>query len=56
MDGGYRGKYCIVDLGSGKTEVVEPGDRFYQKYLSGHGLGAAVIAARQKAGIDSLFS
>lgn len=54
MAGGYMGKYCIVDLGSGKTEVVEPGDQFYKKYLSGYGLGAAVIAERQKAGIEPL--
>jgi aldehyde:ferredoxin oxidoreductase len=52
--GGYMGKYCIVDLGTGTTEMVEPGDRFYQKYLSGYGLGAAVITERQKAGIDPL--
>jgi aldehyde:ferredoxin oxidoreductase len=54
MAGGYMGKYCIVDLGSGKTEVVAPGDHFYKKYLSGYGLGAAVITERQKAGIESL--
>ena len=54
MAGGYTGKYCIVDLGTGKTEIVEPDDGFYRKYLSGYGLGAAVIMERQKAGIDPL--
>jgi hypothetical protein len=48
MAGGYTGKYCIVDLSSGTTEVVEPGDAFYRKFLAGYGLGAAVITERQK--------
>lgn len=54
MAGAYMGKYCIVDLGTGQTEVVKPGDDFYQKYLSGYGLGAAVITERQRAGVDPL--
>ncbi len=54
MAAGYTGKYCIIDLTSQKTEMVEPGDDFYRKYLSGYGLGAAVITMRQKAGIDPL--
>lgn len=56
MSASYMGKYLIVDLSSGQTEVVEPEDVFYQKYLSGYGLGAAVITERQKAGIDALSS
>jgi aldehyde:ferredoxin oxidoreductase len=51
MAGGYTGKYGIVNLSNGTTEVVEPG---YQKYLSGYGLGAAVIMQRQKPGLDPL--
>ncbi len=51
---GYMGKYVIIDLSTGKSEVVSPGDEFYKKYLSGYGLGAAVITERQKAGIDPL--
>lgn len=54
MAGGDTGKYCIVDLSTGNTEIVEPGDGFYRKYLSGYGLGAAVIMDRQQAGIDPL--
>jgi aldehyde:ferredoxin oxidoreductase len=54
MAGGYTGKYCIVDLSSGTTEVVEPGDAFYRKFLAGYGLGAAVITERQKPGVDPL--
>jgi aldehyde:ferredoxin oxidoreductase len=54
MAGGYTGKYCIVDLSRGSSENVEPGDAFYRKYLSGYGLGAAVIMERQKPGIDAL--
>ena len=54
MAGGYTGKYCIIDLSSKTTEVVEPGEAFYRKFLGGYGLGAAVIMERQKAGEDLL--
>lgn len=54
MSNGFTGKYCIVNLTTKAIEVVEPGDAFYQKYLSGYGLGAAVIMARQKRCIESL--
>ena len=54
MAGGCMGKYCIIDLGSQAVETVEPGDAFYRKYLSGYGLGAAVIMERQKPGLDPL--
>ena len=54
MAGGYTGKYCIVDLSSRNVETVEPGDEFYRKYLSGYGLGAAVIMERQRPGVDPL--
>jgi len=54
MLNGVTGKYCIIDLSSGQTEVVEPGEAFYKKYLSGYGLGAAVIMERQQAGVDAL--
>lgn len=54
MTQGVTGKYCIVDLTGQATEVVEPGEAFYRKFLSGYGLGAAVIMERQKPGIDPL--
>ena len=54
MAGGYTGKYSIIDLGSGNIEIVEPGDDFYRNYLSGYGLGAAVIMERQIPGLDPL--
>ena len=54
MAGGYTGKYCIIDLSSKTTEVVEPNDGFYRKFLGGYGLGAAVIMERQAAGVDPL--
>ncbi|MBU3914883.1 aldehyde ferredoxin oxidoreductase, partial [bacterium] len=54
MAGAYMGKYCVIDLTKQKTEVVELGEDFYKKYLSGYGLGAAVITERQKPGIDPL--
>ncbi len=52
--GGYMGKYCIINLTTGETEVVKPPDEFYRKYLGGYGLGAAVLTERQPAGIDPL--
>ena len=54
MLNGVMGKYCMIDLSTGKTEIVEPGEAFYKKYLSGYGLGAAVLMERQKAGVDAL--
>ena len=54
MPAGFIGKYCVVDLTKGSSEVFELKEEFYKKYLSGYGLGAAIIAERQKAGIDPL--
>ncbi len=51
---GYMGKYVIINLSTGKSEVVSPGDEFYKKYLTGYGIGAAVITERQKAKINPL--
>ncbi|MDM8549225.1 aldehyde ferredoxin oxidoreductase family protein [Desulfobacterales bacterium HSG2] len=51
---GFTGKYCIINLTNGETRVVKPGEAFYKKYLSGYGLGAAVISELQKPGIDPL--
>jgi aldehyde:ferredoxin oxidoreductase len=52
--GGYMGKYLIVNLSNKSHEVVPLTDGFYRKFLSGYGLGAAVITERQKPGIDPL--
>ena len=52
MAGGYTGKYCIVNLTTGRSEVFEPGEEFYQKFLTGYGLGAAVLTVHQKPGIE----
>jgi len=54
MTGGCTGKYCIIDLSRATTEVVEPDEAFYRKYLGGYGLGAAVIMERQKPGTAAL--
>jgi aldehyde:ferredoxin oxidoreductase len=54
MSGGFVGRYCIVNLSTRKTEIVKPDEAFYKKYLSGYGLGAAVITERQMPGIDPL--
>jgi aldehyde:ferredoxin oxidoreductase len=52
--GGFMGKYLVVNLSGKTSETIAPGEEFYKKYLSGYGLGAAVIAERQTAGIDPL--
>ena len=54
MTGGAAGKYAIIDLSSGNVEEVTPDDAFYRKYLTGYGLGAAVITDRQAPGTDPL--
>ena len=54
MSGGFIGRYAVVDLSAGTTEEFELSDDFFQRYLSGYGLGAAVITERQQAGMDPL--
>ena len=54
MNGGFTGRYAVIDLTSESTQVFEPGEEFYKQYLSGYGLGAAVITDHQIAGIDPL--
>ena len=54
MPGGFMGKYLIVDLTKKSFETVKPPEGFYKKYLSGYGLGAAVITERQRPGIKAL--
>ena len=54
MGNGFMGKYLVVNLTNGSTETAELTENFYKKYLTGYGLGAAIIAERQKPGIDAL--
>jgi aldehyde:ferredoxin oxidoreductase len=54
MAEGFTGKYAIIDLTTGTTEVIKPEAAFYRKFLSGYGLGAAVILERQEPGIHPL--
>ena len=54
MARGVTGKYLIIDLTSRAHEEVVPDEAFYQSFLSGYGLGAAVITRRQPAGVDPL--
>lgn len=54
MPGGFIGKYCVVDFTKRSSDVFELKEEFSKKYLSGYGLGAAIIAERQKPGIDPL--
>ncbi|HUT53522.1 MAG TPA: aldehyde ferredoxin oxidoreductase family protein [bacterium] len=54
MSGGFIGGYAVVDLSSGATEKIELAEDFFRKFLSGYGLGAAVITERQPANIGPL--
>ena len=54
MGNGFMGKYLVVNLTDSSTETVELSEDFYKKYLTGYGLGAAIIAERQQPGIDAL--
>jgi len=54
MSGGFIGKYAVVDLDAKSTETIHLDEGFYKKFLSGYGLGAAVITQRQRAGLDPL--
>ncbi len=54
MPDGYMGKVLEVDLSSGATGVIEPGEDVCRKFLGGYGLGARLIFSRQKAGVDPL--
>ncbi len=47
MSGGFIGKYAVVDLEAKSTETIQLDEDFYKKFLSGYGLGAAVITQRQ---------
>ena len=51
---GYWGRILWVDLSAGKTALEELDDAFYQKFLSGVGLGAKVLWDRLPAGADPL--
>ena len=50
MAGGYCGKYCIIDLTSKTTEVVEPDEMFYQKFLGGY-----LSREIKRSGYDAVF-
>ena len=54
MSGGFVGKYAVVDLSSRTTEICSLPASFFQRFLSGYGLGAAVITQRQAAGLAPL--
>lgn len=51
---GFWGKILHVDLTAKKFEYEELDRKFYEKYLSGVGLGARVLWDRLKPGVDPL--
>ena len=51
---GFVGRILHVDLTSGRTEFESLPEEFYQKYLSGVGLGAKILWDRMKPGVDPL--
>jgi len=51
---GYCGKILNVDLSAGTISYREFNHAFYQKYLSGVGLGARILWESMKPGVDPL--
>jgi len=51
---GYHGKILFVDLSSGNSEIVEPGEEWYRILGGGGLLGAHLLLTRTRAGIDPL--
>ena len=51
---GYHGKILLVDLSSGRSEVIEPGEEWYRINGGGGLLGAHLLLTKTRAGIDPL--
>ena len=51
---GFCGEICTVDLSSRTIEREQLEENFYEKYLSGLGLGAKILWDRMKPGADPL--
>lgn len=54
MISGYMGKLLWVDLSTGKTQVEQPDDAFYRKYIGGYGIGSRLLYDRMKPAADPL--
>jgi aldehyde:ferredoxin oxidoreductase len=51
---GYHGKILFVDLSSGRSETVEPGEEWYRIIGGGGLLGAHLLLTKTSVGIDPL--
>jgi len=51
---GYVKKILFIDLSTGELQVEEPGEKFYQDFLGGYGIGARIIYSRQKPKVSPL--
>lgn len=54
MPQGYHGKVLHVDLSAGTSEVEEPDEAFYRRYMGGSALGAYYLWQNVPAGADPL--
>jgi aldehyde:ferredoxin oxidoreductase len=54
MSGGTIGKIAWIDLSNSRIEVIEPGEKLYEEYLGGYGIGLKLIWDAQKAGVKPL--
>ena len=54
MARGFMGKMLWVDLSTGQLRDEELSEDVGRKFLGGYGLGASILFARQKAGVDPL--
>jgi aldehyde:ferredoxin oxidoreductase len=53
-DFGYIGRMLFVDLSSGETRIEELSEDLAKRFIGGYGIGARVMYARMKAGVDPL--
>ena len=51
---GYMGKILWIDLTKGKIKEEAISDEYYEKFLTGYGLGAKIIFDHQNPGADPL--
>jgi aldehyde:ferredoxin oxidoreductase len=52
--GGFHGQYLVLDLASGRSEIVPLADDIIKDYIGGRGIGTKLLYDAQPAGVDAL--
>ena len=52
--GGFHGQYLVLDLSSGKSDIVLLSDNIIKDYIGGRGIGTKLLYDAQPAGVDGL--